>query len=50
MNRTLTFEIPEELYETFEKMAAKYGKTTEQHSPKHSQPIAISSTKDSLVC
>jgi len=30
MNKTLTFEIPEELYETFEKMAAKYGKTTEQ--------------------
>ena len=42
MNRTLTFEIPEELYQTFEKMAAKYGKTTEQvaleylaqHAPK----------------
>ncbi|MEK6410853.1 MAG: hypothetical protein AABN34_28345 [Acidobacteriota bacterium] len=29
MNRTLTFEIPEELYQTFEKMAAKYGKTIE---------------------
>jgi hypothetical protein len=42
MTRTLTFEIPEELYRTFEQMAAKYGKSTEQvaleylaqHAPK----------------
>ena len=42
MKRTLTFEIPDELYETFEKMAAKCGKSTEQvaleylakHAPK----------------
>lgn len=30
MSKILTFEIPDELYEIFEKMAARHGKTTEQ--------------------
>ena len=42
MSKTLTFEVPEELYEAFEWMAAKSGKTAEQvaleylarHAPK----------------
>lgn len=29
MSKTLTFEIPDELYEVFEKRAAKEGQTTE---------------------
>lgn len=29
MSKTLTFEVPDELYEAFERMAAKSGRTTE---------------------
>jgi hypothetical protein len=29
MSKTLTFEVPDELYEAFEQMAAKQGRTTE---------------------
>ena len=40
--RTLTFEVPDELYEAFEQMAAKYGRSVEavaleslaKHAPK----------------
>ena len=28
--KTLTFEVPDELYEAFEQMAAKYGRSVEQ--------------------
>ena len=30
MSKTLTFEIPDELYDIFEKLAVRHGKTTEQ--------------------
>lgn len=42
MSKVLTFEVPDELYEAFQQMAAKYGRTTEavalewlaKHAPK----------------
>lgn len=42
MGKTLTFEVPDELYEAFQQMATRYGRTTEEvalewlakHAPK----------------